>query len=126
MGILSGVLGNASEVSVESVQKEFAPMLVDGEQIIGAYKLVRDMLVFTDRRLILVDKQGVSGKKVEYQTIPYRSIVSFSKESAGTFDLDAEFRIWVRGMNHPITKQFRKNNNVNDVYKLLSTVLLSD
>lgn len=120
MGIISGLLGNATESSVAEVREEFAPMLVEGETIVAAYKLVRDMFIFTNARLILVDKQGVTGKKTEYLSIPYSKISMFAKESAGMFDLDAELKIWVSGHPTPIVKGFRKDSNINDVYRLLS------
>ena len=63
----------------------------------AAYQLVRDVFIFTDRRLILVDKQGVTGRKVQYHSVPYKSITHFSVETAGTFDLDAELTIWISG-----------------------------
>jgi Bacterial PH domain len=90
MGLLEGLLGNASEVEASKLQTEFAQVLASGEQIERANQLIRDMFVFTDKRLIFVNRQGMTGKKVEYQSIPYRSITRFSIETAGTFDLDAE------------------------------------
>lgn len=124
MGLFNAILGQASEVSIEKVQKEFLPMLIDGEHIEKAYKLIRDMFVFTNKRLILVDKQGITGSKVDYVSIPYTSITKFSKESAGLMDLDAELKIWVRGEGTPIKKQFGKNDNINEVYKILSQYIL--
>lgn len=91
-----------------------------GEQVHAAYRLIRDSFVFTDRRLILVDKQGMSGRKVEYHSIPYRSITHFSVETAGTFDLDAELKIWLSGTSVPIQKQFGKGVDVYEVQALLS------
>ena len=105
MGLLSGLMGHASEVSIEEVRQEFAPILAQGEELAMAYKLVRDMFVFTNKRLILVNRQGVTGSKTEYLTIPYSKIVRFSKESAGLLDLDAELKIWVLGQNEPIKKE---------------------
>ncbi len=99
-------------------------MLIPGEKIEKAYKLIRDMFVFTNKRLILVDKQGITGSKVDYQSIPYGSITKFSKESAGLLDLDAELKIWVRGESLPIKKQFGKDNNINEVYVILSQHIL--
>jgi hypothetical protein len=57
-------------------------------------------------------------------TIPYGSIVRFSKESAGLMDLDAELKIWVRGQDSPITREFKKDNAVNEVYRILSQATL--
>ncbi|MDQ4141804.1 MAG: PH domain-containing protein [Bacteroidota bacterium] len=124
MGILDGLMGNASEVSLEKVQEEFAPLLVDGENLEKVFKILRDMLVFTNKRLLIVDKQGLTGSKMEYLSIPYKSITRFSKESGGMLDLDAELNIWVSGQAEPIKKEFRKDNNINLVYQLLSTNIL--
>ncbi|MFP3975354.1 MAG: PH domain-containing protein [Dehalococcoidia bacterium] len=125
MGILRGLMGHATEVDVSKVREEFAPMLIEGEEIATAYKLVRDMFVFTNLRLILVDKQGVTGKKTAYQTIPYSSIVRFAKESAGLFDLDAELKIWIRDQAEPIVKEFKKDQSINDIYQILGQAILS-
>ena len=120
MGLFNAILGNASEVTVENVAREFEPFLIDGETIEKAYKLIRDMFIFTNKRLILAEKQLV-GTKVEYMTIPYSSIKKFSKESAGILDMDAELKIWLNHDNAPIIKQFGKGgNNINEVYKILS------
>lgn len=120
MSILRGMLGHASELPVDKLQNDFGPMLVQGERLEKAYKVVRDLFVFTDRRLILVDKQGLTGKKTEHLSIPYKNIMLFSKESTGLLDLDAELKIWVRGLERPITKEFTKDGSVNDIYLLLS------
>ncbi|WP_159799464.1 PH domain-containing protein [Flavobacterium sp. MK4S-17] len=125
MGLFNAILGHASEVAIEKVQAEFEPLLVNGEHIEKAYKLIRDMFIFTNKRLILVDKQGITGSKTDYLSIPYGSIIKFSKESAGLLDLDAELKIWVRGESVPIKKQFGKNHNINEVYKVLSQYILS-
>ena len=124
MGLFNAILGNASEVNIENVSKEFEPILIDGEIIEKAYKLIRDMFIFTNKRLILVEKQLV-GTKVDYMSIPYSSIKKFSKESAGLLDMDAELKIWLNSDTTPIVKQFGKGgNNINEVYKILSQHLL--
>lgn len=120
MGLLSGIMGNASEISGEKLEKLFNEILADGEQVEKAYKLVRDMFVFTNKRLILVDKQGVTGRKAEILSIPYSKITKFSKESAGIFDLDAEMKIWVGSEEVPISREFRRSENINEVYRVLS------
>lgn len=98
--------------------------MIEGEIIEKAYKLIRDMFVFTNKRLILVEKQLV-GTKVDYLSIPYTNVIKFSKESAGILDLDADLKIWIKDQEHPITKQFGKGgNNINEVYKILSQHIL--
>ncbi|CAM2923438.1 PH domain-containing protein [Flavobacterium succinicans] len=120
MGLFNAILGNASEVTIESASKEFEPILIEGEVIEKAFRLLKDMFVFTNKRLILVEKQLV-GSKVDYLSIPYQNIKKFSKESAGILDMDADLKIWLNNEPIPITKQFGKGgNNINEVYRILS------
>jgi hypothetical protein len=82
------------------------------------------MFIFTNKRLILVDKQGLTGKKVEYHSIPYRNITHFSIETAGNFDLDAELKIWISGNALPLQKQFNKNLNIYELQSVLAEYVL--
>ncbi|OUJ73827.1 PH domain-containing protein [Hymenobacter crusticola] len=120
MGILDSLLGNASESDAQSLQQELTRLLGAGEQIQKAYAIFRDQLIFTNKRLILANKQGVTGKKVEYLSIPYRSIERFSMETTGHFDLESELKIWVRGQVEPIGFTFRNDTSIYDVYRTLS------
>ncbi|MCM3357552.1 MULTISPECIES: PH domain-containing protein [unclassified Psychrobacillus] len=125
MSILNGLLGNASETNVDTVEKELSEILIQGEKVEHAYKLVRDLIVFTSKRLLLVDKQGMSGKKVEYHSIPYSSILHFSVETAGSMmDLDAELKIFISGSAEPIQKRFNKSLNIFKVQQVLATYTL--
>jgi hypothetical protein len=124
MGIFDGLMGNASELDVTDVQKDLGHVLADSEKIEKAYKLIRDLFIFTDKRLILVDKQGITGKKTEFHSIPYKSIIHFSIESAGTFDLDAELKIWLSGSSTPIEKKFNKTLNIYELQSVLATYVL--
>ena len=125
MGFLDGLMGNASEVEPEQIEGEFARVLASGERIEKAYLLIRDLFVFTNKRLILVDKQGMTGNKVEYHSLPYRNITHFSVETAGHFDLDAELKIWISGSPAPIQKQFNKKLNIYDVQSVLASYVLA-
>ena len=124
MGIFNGVMGNASEVNLESLRKDYGKILSPGESIEKGYKLVRDLFVFTNKRLILVDKQGVTGKKTEYHSIPYKSITHFSIETSGHFDLDAELKIWISGTALPIEKQFNSSLNIYELQSVLAEYCL--
>ncbi|WP_017814968.1 PH domain-containing protein [Paenibacillus shenyangensis] len=124
MGIFDGWLGNASTVNLSEAQQEYASIMAPGEQIERAYKLVRDMFIFTNKRLILVDKQGITGKKTEYHSIPYKSISHYSVETAGHFDLDAELCIYISSSTVPIKKTFNKNVNIYEVQSVLSYYIL--
>lgn len=124
MGLFDGILGNASNVDSEKIQEELEEILISGETVDAAFKLIRDLIVFTSKRLILVDKQGVTGKKVEYHSIPYKSISHFSVETAGRFDLDAELKIWISSAELPaVSKQFKKDSSIYDIQKVLASVV---
>lgn len=124
MGILDGVLGNASKIDPSKIQQEFSKILALGERVEHAYQLIRDYFVFTDKRFVLVNKQGLTGSKVEYHSIPHKSITHFSIESAGTFDLDAELKIWISGTATPIQKQFNSRLNIYEVQSVLAGYIL--
>lgn len=124
MGLFDGLMGNASEVNIQEVEKELNNILSPSENIEKAYKLIRDMFIFTNKRLILVDKQGVTGKKVEYHSIPYKNITHFSIETSGHFDLDAELKIWISGTPNPVEKQFNKSLNIYELESVLAEYVL--
>ena len=123
MGLLGGLMGNASEVDGDKLQKELADVLVAGEGVDSAYKVLRDTFVFTNKRLILIDRQGITGKKVEYLSVPYKSMVSFAVETAGTFDMDSELKIWISGQG-VLQKTFSKGSNIVKVQQSLAKYVL--
>ncbi|MGG7164179.1 PH domain-containing protein [Clostridium ihumii] len=124
MGFFDGLIGNASEVKVEKIVEEYERLLAPSERIEKAYKLVRDVFIFTNKRLLLIDKQGVTAKKVEYHSIPYRSITHFSIETAGHFDLEAELKIWISGTSEPIEKTFNSSLNIYEIQTVLAEYVL--
>ena len=123
MGLLGGLMGNASEVDGDKLQQELADILVAGESVDSAYKVLRDTFVFTNKRLILIDRQGITGKKVEYLSVPYKSMVSFAVETAGTFDMDSELKIWISGQG-VLQKTFSKGSNIVKVQQSLAKYVL--
>lgn len=124
MGLLDGMLGNASKIDVSKIQQEFQQILALEERVEHAYQLIRDYFVFTNRRLVMVDKQGMTGSKVEYHSLPYKSITHFSIETAGTFELDAELKIWISGNPVPFQKQFNKKLSIYEVQSVLASYVL--
>ena len=121
MGLLSGLLGNASELKTEKIKDEYDEFLVQGEEVVQAFKVIRDLFLFTNKRLILVDKKGATGKKTEYLSIPYRSIYRFSIETAGHFDLDSELRIWIGSNETPLTYPIKRGTDIIGIQKTLAT-----
>jgi len=124
VGLLDGVTGNASKIDPLKIQQEFSQILAPGERVEHAYQLIRDYFVFTDKRFVLVDKQGLSGSKVAYHSIPYKSITHFSIETGGTFDLDAELKIWISSTAEPIQRQFNKRLSIYEVQAVLASYVL--
>ena len=125
MGLFSGLIGNASKKDNDKVERDLAEILIPGEQVELAYVLVRDLIVFTEKRLILVDKQGMTGKKTSYKSIPYGSISRFTVETSGHFDLDAELKIWVSSAMEPAEiLQFKSDNSVLDIQQALAAAVL--
>ena len=126
MGLFSGLMGNASQKSNEAVEQELELVLIEGEQVQLAYSLVRDLIVFTDYRLILVDKQGMTGKKASYRSLPSGSISRLTVETSGHFDLDAELKIWISSAVDPAeVLQFKSDRNVIDIQKALAAAVLT-
>ena len=123
MGLLGGLMGNASEVDGDKLQQELADILVAGESVDSAYKVLRDTFVFTNKRLILIDRQGITGKKVEYLSVPYKSMVSFAVETAGMFDMDSELKIWISSQG-VLQKTFSKGSNIVKVQQSLAKYVL--
>ena len=125
MGLFSSLLGNSGVANPDDLNKDYGKLLTEDEVIEIGFKLIRDVFIFTNKRLILVDKQGLTGKKVEYLSLVYKSISRFSIETAGSFDLDAELKIWLSSeINPSITKTFNKQVNIYDVQRVLAKHVL--
>ena len=125
MGFFSAILGNAGVAQPNELATEYGVLLAEDEAIEIGFKLMRDVFIFTNKRLILVDKQGLTGKKVEYLSVMYKSISRFAIETAGHLDLDAELKIWVSSEALPsVTRKFNKQVNIYDLQKVLATHVL--
>ena len=124
MGLFSGLMGNASESDSAKLEKTLSQILVSGENVDSAFSVLRDTLVLTNKRIIFIDKQGVTGKKTEYLSIPYKNVVTFSIESAGTFDLESELKIWVSGRTEPIETTFGRGGDIVKAQQALAKFVL--
>lgn len=124
MGLFDTLMGNASETDAQAVYDELKPILADNEMVTAAFKLVRDLSVFTNKRLIIIDKQGLTGRKVNYHSIPYKSITQFVVETAGHFDTDAELKLWLSGKSDVIEIELSKSS-AQDVQKNLANQMFA-
>ena len=118
--MLGRLLGNAGAVSSEGIQRDFGRLFAEDEEIYAGFKVIRDTWIFTNRRLIIVDVQGMTGRKKEYLSIPYSKITMYSVETTGTFDLDAELKLWIGSIPEPIEKKFNKSVDVYAIQGLLT------
>ncbi len=106
------------------IPQDIAPLLVQGEQPWAAFQTFRDTAVFTSKRLIVRDAQGLSGKKVEMYSLPYSAINMWSSENAGTFDFNAEVELWTRAGHIKI--KLGKGTDVRRIDQLIGHAVLGD
>ena len=105
------------------VPADINDMLVSGEQPIAAYKTIRDVAVFTNKRLIVKDSQGVTGKKVEVYSLPYSSVVMWSTENAGKLlDFNSEVELWTKAGHIKIS--LKKGIDIRKFDKILALATL--
>lgn len=103
--------------------KAISGMLVDGESIISTFQTVRDMVIFTNKRVIAVNVQGITGKKKDYTSLPYSKVQAFSVETAGMLDMDSELDLWFSGLGK-VRFEFKSNFDIATFNKLLSNYIL--
>lgn len=124
MSLLNHLFGNASEVNINELKNEFGDILIPEEDIVAAFRIFRDKWVFTNKRLIMLDVQGVTGSKRDYHSVPYHSIDHFSVETSGTLDGDCEMKLWIKGMSEPLKKEFKRDVDVKSLQRILATYVL--
>ena len=102
---------------------DIVSLLVEGEVCISQYSTVRDYVIFTNKRILTVNVQGVTGKKKDYSSIPYSKIQAFSIETAGTLDLDSELEIYVSGLGK-VKIEISGKNDIAEIGKLIADRVL--
>lgn len=111
------------KVNDNSVANEISPLFVTGESIIGSYKAVRDYVVFTNKRMIAVNVQGMTGKKKDFTSLPYSKVQAFSVETAGHFDLDSELVLWFSGLGK-VKLEFTGGSDIVQIGKIIGEYTL--
>ena len=113
---------NASFLKLRRVGNEFgneiAPLLISNEQVIETYRGIRDGVVFTNLRLIVINVQGLTGKKKDFTSLPYSKIQAFSVETAGVLDLDSELELWFSGMGK-VKLEFTGQTNIKAISNMI-------
>ncbi len=111
------------EESIEDSLNRVEAILIQGEEVLLAYTHTRDKVWFTNKRIITLDVQGISGNKKEYRSFPYSKITSFSIETPGAFDGDSDFKVWLSGVG-VFEIKFKKNLDIKKIGKFLSEKIL--
>ena len=119
-----GFFARLRKVKDDEFGKIITDFLIDGEKVIGSYKSIRDGVVFTNKRIITINIQGLTGKKQDYTSIPYNKISTFSLETAGFFDLDAELELHMSGVGK-LQFEFTGSTDVKEICKVISQYALT-
>ncbi len=117
-------LFSAHEIDPAEIQSAYGSILLPDEQVLTAFKTLRDTVFLTTLRFCLIDVQGITGSKKSVQSIPYRSITRFAVESAGTFDLDSDLNIWVSSASVPITVKISRKADPQAILRTLAEYVL--
>ena len=119
----NGTFLKLTQVRPDTVAKDVKPLLISGEEILSAYKTIRDFCVFTNKRVIAVNVQGMTGKKKDYTSLPYSKVNAFSVETAGILDIDSELEMYFSGLGK-VKLEFTGTSNIVEIGKLISTYAL--
>ena len=110
-------------VSNDAFESRVTPLFVQNERILGTFQSLRDGIVFTNFRIIAINVQGLTGKKTDITSMPYKKIQIFSVETAGTFDLDAELELWFSGVGR-LKFEFSRGTNISALCQIISSYVL--
>ena len=120
----NGFFARLKKVSNKEFGSVIDDFMIDGEEIIGTYQSVRDGVVFTNKRIIAINVQGLTGKKKDFTSIPYSKISTFSLETAGVLDWDAELELYMSGVGK-VKFEFTGATDVKQICKIISTFALA-
>lgn len=112
-----------SPCNIHDISGEITQLLIQDEELLAAFKGARDYVVFTNKRLIAVNVQGITGKKRDYTSLPYSKVQAFSVDTAGTFDLDAELDLWFSGLGK-VRLEFKGQVDVRALSQLVAAYIL--
>lgn len=111
-------------VDYECYADKVDQLLIDGEEPIAAFQTVRDGLVFTNMRVIAINIQGVTGKRRDFTSLPYKRIQAFSIETSGVFDIDSELELWFSGLGK-VRFEFTSSADAAELCRIIATYALN-
>ena len=121
--VLDSQLLNLKEISINDVRPEVQALMLDDEQILHAFKTVRDQVVFTTKRVFVINVQGLTGKKVSYFSYPYSKVQFYGIETAGLLDIDSEL-ILAFSNGTKLQLEFKSNVDIQEISKTISQYIL--
>lgn len=119
----NGLLFKLKKVKGSLISFEIDPLLIPGEHIIATYQAIRDHMVFTNKRIIAVNVQGVTGKKKDFSSLPYSKVTAFSIETAGSIDTDSELELYFSGLGK-VKFEFTGASDIIEIGKTISEFIL--
>lgn len=119
----NGGIFKLKAIDPQSVVREITPLLVPNESVLSAYKGMRDFVVFTDKRVIAVNVQGMTGKKKDFTSLPYSKVQAFSVETSGVFDMDSELEMYFSSIGK-VKFEFTGNSNVVQIGQIIGMYVL--
>lgn len=120
MSIIDGMIGITIDLTPEQLEGRIEELLLEGETIEKGYQIVRDLIFFTNRRIIILNYQGLTGKKIEYQVIPYKTINRYIIETPGNLDTEYSLKLYVSGCFEPIERSFRSTIDIYELQRILA------
>ncbi|WP_019615524.1 PH domain-containing protein [Psychromonas ossibalaenae] len=105
-------------------REDFSRFLIDGEDIFAVFKTIRDQVVFTNKRIIAANVQGITGSKVDYTSIPFSKIQAFSIETSGSLDLDCEIQIYISAVGK-VTFEIKGEFDIVAFNRMISVYVLT-
>ena len=126
--VSTGIMGDANflnlrQIPNSQVRGEVTSLFVNGENIVSAFQTVRDQVVFTDKRIIVINVQGITGKKVSYSSYPYSKVQYYSIETAGMFDIDSELILYFSN-GASLQFDFKSEVNIRQISTLIASYIL--
>ncbi len=117
---------NLKPISLDAVRNEVSGLLIGGEEAVMAFQTVRDQVVFTNKRIISIDVQGITGKKKSYSSLPYSKIQYFSVQTPGFAELFPDSELFIMFSNTFTARfEFRGNVDVGLIGRMISEYVLA-
>lgn len=125
MSFINEMIGVTIELDQKEMEERISRFLLDNETLIKGYQIIRDIMLLTDKRIIIVDYLGLRGKKIEYQMIPYHKINRLYIETPGNLDTDYTLKLFISGSLEPIEKQISSDVDIYELNRIIFSHMLT-